>query len=436
LDRMKRQWTGEDRIPKMSKSKDRPKADLLLSMAAELITCVSMGDDPIGRIANGSLAIAGDRIVAAGPASEVASQVDAGDATLIDARGKVVAPGFVDCHTHLVFGGSRAREYALRLTKTAAAVEAMGFRTGIPATVEMTRATSREELAGSSARRLARMFRSGSTTVESKSGYGLSLSDELRILEINRLLSSSHPPDVISTFMGAHDFPPEENRNQYIEIIVNEMIPRVAEEGLAEFCDIYCDEGYYTVSETRRILEAGLSAGLRPKIHADAYSPTKATDLACELGAVSCEHLNYTNPHQMRKMAEAGVVGVVLPALDFAVAHPKPFDARAMIDGGMVLALATNLCPACWTETMHFVMVLACRRHGMSPEEAMLAATRGAAKAVARERDLGTLEPGKLADIQVWDLAEFEELIYRFDQNPVVAVIKRGKIEYQTEAQD
>jgi imidazolonepropionase len=205
------------------------------------------------------------------------------------------------------------------------------------------------------------------------------------------------------------------------------MIPRVAEAGLAEFCDVYCDDGYYTVAETRRILEAGLAAGLKPKIHVDAYADIGGSALAVELPVVSADHLNYTGRAAMRAYAEAGLVGVVMPGLDFAVRHPRPFDARAMFAEGMTLALATDLCPGCWLESMQLVMQLACRLYAFSPEEALLAATVGAAQALGLA-DRGMLASGKLADIQVWDLPSFEDVIYRLGNNAVTMVIKRGKV--------
>jgi imidazolonepropionase len=404
------------------------RADLLITGAAEVITCVATQGNPVGRIAGGCVAIGDDRIIAVGSADEIAAKVDIAGAKVIAAMGGVVAPGFVDCHTHLVFGGSRSLEYAAKMTRTAAEVATMGIPSGIPATVEMTRNTDRERLAKQSAERLTRMFLSGSTTVESKSGYGLSWEHELNLLETNRLLSECQPADIVSTFLGAHDFPKEIARDRYVDLLVHDMIPEVAKMKLAEFCDIYCDEGYFTLNQTRRILEAGLAHGLKPKIHADAYSATGVAGLAVELGAVSVDHLNFTTASEMRELARAGVIGVGLPALDFAVAHPRPFDARAVIDSGMTLALATNLNPGNWTETMRFVMVLACRLYRISPEEAMLAATLGAARALCREAEVGSLEPGKQADIQIWNLPRFEDVVYRLDSNPVVGLIKRGKV--------
>ncbi len=370
----------------------------------------------------------GEKILAVGSPADVASRVDLHAARVLDAHGLVVAPGFVDCHTHLVFGGSRSAEYAARMTRSAAQVAAMGIPSGIPATVDMTRRADPGVLFEKSVDRLTRMFASGSTTVESKSGYGLSPDQELKLLGINERLRKACPVDIVPTFLGAHDFPKEMDRDRYVDLLVREMIPRTAELKLAEFCDVYCDDGYYTVDQTCRILEAGLAYGLKPKIHADAYSATGIASAAIELGAVSMDHLNFTTVSEMKRLAEAGVVGVGLPALDFAVAHPKPFNARAVVDSGMTLALATNLNPCNWTETMHFVMVLACRQYGLSPEEAMLAATVGASRALCRQDQIGSLEPGKLADIQVWDFGEFEEFIYRLDYNPIAGLIKRGNV--------
>jgi imidazolonepropionase len=405
----------------------KPRADVVIANAAEVLTCVPTSGDLVGRRSGASVAIAGERIIAVGPPSKMAQQVDTSSAEVIDASGKIVAPGFVDCHTHLVFGGSRVEEYAARMTMNTAEVEALGIPTGIQATVAMTRAESADELTASATDRVQRMFRHGTTTVESKSGYGLSLAEEIKLLEVNRRLQSSQPMDVVSTFLGAHDFPSEMPRERYIEIVIEEMIPRVAGEGLAEFCDVYCDEGYYTLEESRRILEAGLRVGLKGKIHVDAYANIRGSAMAAELGIVSADHLNYVDRASMRKLAEAGVIGVVMPALDFAVGHGRPFDARAMLAEGMTLALATDMCPACWAESMQIVMQLACRLYRFSPAQALYAATVGGARALELEADRGSLEPGKLADVQIWDLPIFEDVVYRFGNNAVETVIKRGQ---------
>ncbi len=401
-------------------------ADLLIANAAEVLTCVPSSGDLVGRVRGGAVAVAGERILAVGPEADVRAQVDATGAQVIDASCKIVAPGFVDSHTHLVFGGSRVREYAAKMTHTPQAVKALGIPTGILATVEMTRAESIDQLTASAVQRLRQMLAHGTTTAESNSGYGLTVADELKLLGVNRRLQALQPVDVVSTFLGAHDFPRDVPRERYIDSILHEMIPLVAEQKLAEFCDAFCDEGYYTAAEARRILEAGRAAGLRPKIHTDQYSAIGGSEMAMELGVVSADHLNYTERGSMRKLAGAGVVGVVTPVLDFAVKHPRPFDARAMMAEGMTLALSTDLCPACWVESMQLVMQFACRQYGLSPEEALYASTVGGARALGLT-DRGTLAPGQLADIQIWDIPTFEDVIYRLGNNAVETVIKRGK---------
>ena len=406
----------------------RPRADLVIAGAAEVLTCVHEGEDLIGRRSGAQIAIAGERIIALGSPAEVARQVDTTAAEVLDVSGKIVAPGFVDCHTHLVFGGSRVQEYAARMTMEASQVQGLGIPSGIQATVAMTRAESVDSLTAGATQRLQRMFRHGTTTLESKSGYGLSLAEEIKQLEVNQRLQASQPVDVVSTFLGAHDFPPELPRHKYLELLIKEMIPKVAELGLAEFCDVYCDQGYYTAQESRSILEAGLQAGLKPKIHVDAYADIGGAAVAAELAVVSADHLNCTDRASLRKLAEAGATGVAMPGLDFAVRHPRPVDARAILAEGVTLALATDLCPACWLESMQVVMQLACRQHRLAPAEALFAATSGAARALGLQGDRGSLEPGKLADVQVWDLPTFEDVVYRLSHNAVTTVVKRGKV--------
>jgi imidazolonepropionase len=411
-----------------NRAPEKPKADLVLSGAKEVLTCVPIGDDPIGRREGVIVALKGEKIIALGSEVEVRDQIDLGTAKPVDVSGKILAPGFVDPHTHLVFGGSRVKENSARMTMDIEEIQALGIPTGIQATMTKTRAASTDELTTLGLDRIGRMLRHGTTTVESKTGYGLSLESELKILEVNRRLQEESVIDVISTFLGAHDFPPEASRNQYVDLIIKEMIPAAAEYGNTAFNDVYCDEGYFTVDQTRWILEAGMDAGLKPKIHVDAYANIGGAEMAAELKVVSADHLNYTSPASMSKLANAGVIGVVMPGLDFAIGHPQPFDARLMIDQGMTLALATDMCPACWIESMQLVMALACRLYRFTPDEALLAATRHAAKALELDRDRGSLEPGKLADIQIWDIPSFEDLIYRIGNNAVAGVVKRGQV--------
>ena len=426
--------SGRDTGKRIGDTTVKPKADLFIENAETVITCNGAGPDQLGCIRSGAVAIAGETILAVGTGAEVDALIDRSSARILDASGKTVAPGFVDCHTHLVFGKSRAEEFALRMTLSSDRINSLDMPVGIPASIRMTRETGEEELFHSALDRLGRMLRCGTTTVESKSGYGIAWPHELKMLRVNQRLQTAQPVDIVGTFLGAHDFPPEIDRNKpderkgYIQTLIDEMIPRVAGEGLAEFCDIYCDDGYYTVDESRRILEAGMRQGLRAKIHTDAYANIGGSGLAAELPAISADHLNYTSVAEMEAMAKAGVVAAVLPALDFAVAHPKPFDPRAMIDAGLTLALGTNLNPGNWTESMPFVLQLACRNHGLSPQEAFFAATTGAAKAIGREKQIGSLEAGKLADIQIWHLPGLNEVIYRLGHNAVETVIKRGRI--------
>ncbi len=404
----------------------RPRATLLVQNAAQVLTCVAAPGDPLGRLDGADIAVAGDRIIAVGSAGDVRQQAEVSSAEVFEADGLIAAPGFVDSHTHLVFGGSRVREYAARLTRSAAEVKALGIPTGILATVAMTRAAGVDDLAAGAAARLDQMLAHGTTTVESKSGYGLTVADEIKMLEANRRLQSIQPVDIVSTFLGAHAFPLDVPPERYVDSVVAEMLPRVAEGRLAEFCDVYCDEGYFTLAQARRILQAGRGHGLKLKIHADQYSRLGASELAAELGATSADHLNFTERAAMRRLAQAGVVGVLMPTIDFAVQHPRPFDARALQAEGLSLALATDLCPGGWVESMFLVMQLACRLHGFSPEAALLAATLGGARALALD-DRGAIAPGQLADLQFWKLPSVEDAIYRLGHNPVSAVIKRGR---------
>lgn len=402
---------------------------LLIENASELLTCAADAPDRIGRVVGGSVLIDGDRVVAAGPSAEVAAQVDRSTTRVIDAGGRVVMPGFVDSHTHLVFGGSRVEEYATRVAGgDLEALRASGAPVGITGTMRETRALSVEELAAQALPRLAEMLEMGITTVESKSGYGLTTESELRMLEANQRLAELQPIEIVSTFMGAHAFPPDQGREEYVESIVQEMIPAVAERRLAEFCDVFCEEGYFSVDETRRILEAGLAWGLRPKLHLDQYVHTGAAWLAAELGCVSVDHVNYTPPEEIRLLAAAGVVGVVMPGIDFAVAHPRPVPAAALLAEGMTPALATDMCPGGWLTNMQFVITLACRLHGFSVAEAIRATTLGGAQALAREAEVGSLEPGKRADVLILDIERHEDLAYRLGRNAVTTVIKSGQV--------
>jgi imidazolonepropionase len=403
--------------------------DLLIEHAAELLTCAPDAADLVGRIPDGAVACAGERIVAVGPTDAVRRLVDARAATVVDATGQLVMPGFVDSHTHVVFGGSRVEEYTARLTGAdLSALAARGVAVGIGGTVALTRLMSVDDLAEATLPRLREMLAAGTTTVESKSGYGLSTDAELKMLQVNRQLAGAQPVELVSTFLGAHASPPDVPRERYLDEIITEMLPAVAQAGLAEYCDAFCEQGYFTIDETRAVLEAGLAHGLKPKLHLDQYAPSGAAQLAAELGATSVDHLNFTPPEDLLRLAAAGVVGVAMPAIDFAVAHPRPIDVRALLDAGLTVALATDICPGCWLPSMQFLINLACRLHGISPAEALRASTLSGALALDRGHELGSLEVGKLADVLIMNVARHEDLAYRLGRNAVELVVKRGRI--------
>ncbi|MDR1472380.1 MAG: imidazolonepropionase [Synergistaceae bacterium] len=404
------------------------RADLVIKNAAELLTCGGGADDLIGVVRGGWVAVRGGEIAAVG-GEEAVKPLISGETDVIDASGRVVSPGFVDCHTHVVFGGTRVEEYFAKIARLSEdEARRRGIRTGILTTLEPTRELPIEALYEETAARVRDMIISGTTTVESKSGYGLDREAELKQLEVNRLLESRLPISVVSTFLGAHGVPRGTTKERYMDFLVNEMIPFVGESGLAEFCDAWCDEGYYTASECRVILEAGLNAGLRPKLHEGGYSYIGGAEVAAELGAVSADHLNYDPRGSLRKLAEAGVVGVPLPGIDFAVGHRLPFDPAPMIEEGLELAIATNCCPGCWCTSMPFIMILACRRHGMSSERAIRASTIAGARALGREGKIGSIEPGKNADILIWNLERHEDIAYHYMTNPIGVVIKDGRV--------
>lgn len=404
----------------------------LIENAGQVLTCAPGALDLVGARKNTVVAVAGDAIAAIGTPAEIAAAHDLSGAERIDARGGLVMPGFVDCHTHLVFYKSRVEEYAQKVQgKSTSEIKAMGIPVGISATARMMREASMEELVSSAAERLDHMLAFGTTTVESKSGYGLNTATEIKMLEVNRALAERQPIEIVSTFLGAHEFPDDKPRDAYIREILDEMIPEVARRGLAEFNDVYCDDGYYTVEESRAILQRGVEHGLKIKIHTDAYSHIGGSRLAAELKAVSADHMNYTDPSEYEALRAAGVVCVVMPALDFAVGHSRPFDARALMDAGVTVALATDMCPGCWLESMPFVVQLACRLYRFSPAEAIRAGTLNAAMALDRGDRLGSLEPGKQADIAIFPYDRYEDMAYRLGRGRARLVMKAGKVVFR-----
>ena len=402
---------------------------LLIENAAQVLTMRGESNHDVGMLESGWIYIEGDKIKAIGTKEEVEKAVGSlEDVERIDATGKVITPGFVDCHTHVVFGGSRVAEYAIKLTDDRPeTLEKYGIPTGIYASVNMTRDVPVEVLAARAERRMRNMLITGTTTIESKSGYGLTLPSEMKMLEVNRLLSANLPMDIVPTFLGAHGWEEGKDKDWYIDHLCQDMIPQVAAFKMASFNDVWVDEGHFTAADAEKILSCGRDYGLIPSIHTDAYSDIGGSALAAEMKMANAGHLNYTPLSVLPKLRDAGVVGVILPGTDFAVHHPHPVNPRPMLDCGMTLALATNCNPGCWMESMQMVLVLACRLHRFSPAEAFRAATYGSARALTLD-DRGVLDVDKVADLLILDVETFEDVVYKFGRNHVQTVIKGGQV--------
>lgn len=392
--------------------------DLVVSGAAEVFTAAP--DAAAGRLASagGGVAVDAGRVVAVGDVSGYRGR------ETIDAAGGVVIPGLVDAHTHVVFAGSRVAEYA---AKVAGLPVPDGAPAGIAGTMTQTRNASTDELVSQSGARIAEMLAHGTTTLESKTGYGLSVDSEWKLLEVNRLLAAASPARILSTYTGGHAFAPGADQDLWVRQASGQARDAGAA-GLADFNDVYCDDGYFDVAQTRTVLEAGLESGLRPRVHLDAYSHTGAAALTAELRAASADHLNFTTDAELRLLAEAGVAGVYLPCLEYAVRHPKPLDPRRVRDAGMTLALATDICPGCWTASMQLVVAMACRTGGLSVAEALTAATSGSARSLGLAGEIGSIEVGKRADLVILDVPSHEDVAYRLGRNNARIVIAGGTV--------
>jgi imidazolonepropionase len=411
--------------------------------AEELLTLADGGLKPrtgrqmreLGIVRDGSLAIREGRIVAVGKTRDVMKTFRAEN--IISAKGKVVLPGFVDPHTHLVFAGSREDEFQMRV-EGASYMEILSSGGGILKTVRETRRARVEKLVDLGLERLDTMLAHGTTTLEAKSGYGLSTADELKILEATRRLNQLHCMDAVSTFMGANAVPPEYSGNseEYVGLIIGEMIPKVVEKGLAEFCDVFCERGTFSLEQTKRILVRGKNHGLKPKIHADEMSMLGGAEIAADVGAVSAEHLLFSSVEGIKAMAEKGVIAVLLPAAAFSLMMGRYADARLMIDCGVPVALGTGFSADCWVENQQLVVAMACHFMRMTPAEAITAATVNAAFAVNRAGEVGSLEVGKRADVIILNVPNHKFLGYRFGVNLVDKVIKNGRLVVDREKQD
>lgn len=415
------------------------KADLLLLNAGQLVTEAGFSGRPkrgaeladTGLVENGALAARDGVIAAVGPSAQVLEQVELDDdARVIDAGGRVVLPGLVDSHTHVVFAGSREHELEMKIAGMSY-LEILARGGGILDTVRATRAAGREELAAAGRRYLDQMLAQGTTTAEAKSGYGLTTADEMKILAVVRELDGSHPVDLAPTFLGAHAIPPEYKTDPgaFVDLVTEEMLPAVAREGLAEFCDVFCEEGVFTVEQSRRILSAARRLGMRPKVHADEIVSLGGAELAVELGAVSADHLMAVSEEGVRRLAESDTVAVLLPATTFCLMGKQYAPARRMIEQGVAVALASDFNPGSSpVNSMQVVMGLACRQLKMTPAEVISAVTINAAHALGRAGRVGSLEPGKQADLVVFDAVDYRYLMYRFGINLAITVIKKGKV--------
>lgn len=410
-------------------------ADLLLTEIGQLVT-LSGPPGPrrgpcaeLAVIEDGAVAIKGEHIVGVGPRAEVEAAFTADE--VHSAGGGVVLPGFVDPHTHLPWVGSREGEFAKRLSgATYAEIAKAGG--GIRATTRAVRQASLDDIVAAARPRLDRMLELGTTTAEAKSGYGLELEAERRQLEAIAALNAEHPIDLIATNLAAHEIPDEwrEDRDGWVRTLTESILPQLRP--LAEFCDVFCEDHVFTVAESRKILSCARDLGYGIKIHADEIEPTGGAELAAELGAVSADHLAKTGPAGIEALAKSGTVAVLLPGTSFYLGHKEHAPARAMIEAGVPVALATDLNPgSCLTESVPMILTLACLNLKMTPAEAILAATVNAAHAVGKGGDRGSLEVGKLADLVVWDAPSWEYLPTHFGVSLTRAVFKRGQVAWR-----
>jgi len=415
------------------------KATLLIKNAKQLLTLSSVKKGPrikedmqdLGLVEDGAVAVSGKKIIAVGKTEDVLAKVKVDKKTkVIHAEGKVVLPGFVDCHTHPVFGATREEEFELRIKgKTYEEIAQAGG--GIRSSVRSVRQLSKDELVRLALPRLDRFLSYGTTTIEAKSGYGLSLKDEIKILEVIKKLNQIHPLDLVPTFLGAHDVPDEyrDKREEYIDLLINQMIPEVAKRKLALFCDVFCEKGVFSLDESRKILETAKEYGLKPKLHADQLTSFGGTELAVELKAVSADHLEFISDSGIEKMKQSGTIAVLLPGAVFGLGKDNYPPARKMIDMGLPVALATDFNPgSSFTESMPVILSLACLRMKLTPAEVITAATVNSAYAIDKEDSIGSLEPGKKADIVIWDVKSYKEIPYHFGVNLVDKVIKNGEV--------
>ncbi|GAK59542.1 imidazolonepropionase [Candidatus Vecturithrix granuli] len=407
--------------------------NLIIKNAAELVTCrgnrAKKGREmsELHVIPDGTVVIEDGIITAVGNSQEICAYLDESNYEVIDASGKAVLPGFVDSHTHLVFGGYRAEEFSWRL-RGDSYMEIMQRGGGIINTVKATRQASKAELLASAKKRLDSMVSFGVTTVEGKSGYGLDDETEIKQLEVMQQLNEEHPVDVVSTFLGAHAVPNEYKgrEDEFIDFLIDKVLPVVSERKLAEFCDVFCEQNVFSVEQSRRLLRKAQEFGLGVKLHADEIVQLGGAELAAELGAVSADHLLQASDAGIKALAEAGVVATLLPGTAFSLKAPYA-RGRFMIDQGCAVALATDMNPgSCFTESIPLIFALAVLYMNLSIEEAVTAFTINGAAAVGRADKIGSLDVGKYGDVVILEFPSYKYIPYHIGVSTVEKVIKRG----------
>ena len=391
----------------------------------------SLGE--ISVLRDGAILVRDGFIAAVGPAAKIEKLKESKQAQRLDLDGRVVLPGFVDSHTHLIHAASRAEEYELKI-RGASYEEIARKGGGILNSVKKLRAASAEQLKTRARGFLERFAEHGTTTIEAKSGYGLDITSELRILSLHKELDAEQPLEIVSTFLGAHVVPAEyrgrpSGTREYIQLLERELIPEVAKSGLAEYCDVFCERGAFTLAESRRVLAAGKQQGLRPRVHAEQLSRTGATKLGVEVEAASCDHLEYLKDGDIRSLAKSRTVATLLPGCDFHLGLSRYAPARKLIEAGAIVGLATDFNPGTSpTLNMAMVLSLACSQLRMTPAEAIAAATINAAYSLGRHRRIGSIEAGKQADLAVFEVADYREIPYYFGVNTCWLTMKRGEI--------
>lgn len=408
-------------------------ADLVVTGARQLVLCDPASSDGIGLIDKGCVAVRDGIILAIGTEDEILA-LKGPETRVIDAAGGTVTPGLIDCHTHLIFEGDRAEEYFARADglDDADLTEA-GFDWGVPVSQRINAGVTVQDLVRSALPRARRMLACGTTTLETKSGYGLDHESDITSLEAARAVAELTGLEILGTYLGAHARP-SEGVERYLDNMIAETIPRVASTGIAQFCDVYVDPNVYTVAECARVLRAAADHGLGLKLHTDARVNIGGARLAAEMGAVSVDHCNMLSDADLRILADAGTTVAFFPGFDWAVGHPHPVDGRRLIGSGVTVAVATDLCPVCWHLSQQMSAGFAARLSGLSPQEAFLGVTLNAARALRREHLIGSIAPGKQADIAIFDVPDFRRILFRFGTNSATWVLKKGRVLVENDA--